>query len=329
MKIGFDAKRAFNNNTGLGNHARFLLNALMRDFPENEYLLYTPKAREEFLSAMHGNYKLNFPKPGLQQLIHPLWRSWGVKEDILNSHTGVFHGLSSEIPFGIHGPKYRRAFKTVATIHDLIFLKHTEQFPWIDRQLFTLKTQYAARHADVVVAVSAETKNDLIEYYHIPEKKIKVVYPSVDPAFQLPISETSKTSAKYLLNVASFFPRKNQKKLVEAYALIEPHIEEQLWLIGTGGYMKAEIEKLIQQKKLQHQVKILADVKQQEMPGIYRAASAFVYPSLLEGFGMPVTEALLSKTPVIATRGGAIEEAAGENSVFFDRIPRRILRRQF
>ncbi len=318
MRIGFDAKRAFNNNTGLGNHARILINALMRDYPGNDYLLFTPKAREEFLNTLPGDYKLYFPESGLHRLIPPLWRSFGIKGDIIEKHLDVFHGLSSEIPFGIHKPKFRKGFKTVVTIHDLIFLKHTEQFPWIDRQFFTLKTKYAAQNADVVIAVSEETKSDLIAYYRTPEEKIKVIYPSVDPSFQFATSTAPKPTSKYLLNVASFFPRKNQKRLIEAYALIESQLEEELWLVGAGGYQEPEIRNLIKQKNLEHRIKIMPDVKQDEMPGIYRAASALVYPSLFEGFGAPVSEALLSHIPVLATRGGAIQEAAGESSVFFD-----------
>jgi glycosyltransferase involved in cell wall biosynthesis len=318
MNIGFDAKRAFNNNTGLGNHARILINALLRDYPANDYLLFTPKLNGHFLNALYGDYKLILPPAGLYKTVHPLWRSFGVKEDILANRVDVFHGLSSEIPFGIHKPKFRRGFKTVVTIHDLIFLKHAEQFPWIDIQFFKLKTKYAAQYADVVIAVSEETKNDLINYYRTPAEKIIVIYPAVDSSFQSVAPVDFKTGTKYLLNVASFLPRKNQKKLIEAYALIETQIEEELWLVGAGGYLETEIKNLINQKGLEERVKILPDVKQEEMPGIYRNASALVYPSLFEGFGAPVSEALLSRIPVVATRGGAIREAAGQNSVFFD-----------
>lgn len=318
MKIGFDAKRAFNNNTGLGNHARILLNALMRDYPDNNYFLFTPKAKDEFLGALQGNYKLLFPHGKLHKIAHPLWRSFGIKEDLLKNRIDIFHGLSSELPFGIHHPRYRKAFKTVVTIHDLIFLKHKEQFPWVDRQFFTLKTKYAAHHADAVIAVSQETKSDLIEMYRVPENKIEVIYPSVDPAFQNAEVAPVARNTRYLLNVGSFFPRKNQLKLVEAYALIEPKIEEELWLVGAGGYTAGQVARSIKEKHLEHRVKMLPDIKQEEMPALYRNASALVYPSLFEGFGAPVLEALFSKIPVIASRAGAIEEAAGKDSAFFD-----------
>ena len=159
MRIAFDAKRMLNNPTGLGNHARILANALMRDYPDNEYLLFSPTAKDEFLNQLHGEYEMHFPKTRSAQAVHPWWRSYGITNDLLKNKVDIYHGISNELPLNIH----RTRIKTVVTIHDLIFLKHKEQYPWIDRQIYTLKTKYAAKHADKIIAVSQETKHDLIE----------------------------------------------------------------------------------------------------------------------------------------------------------------------
>jgi hypothetical protein len=119
MKIAFDAKRALNNATGLGNHARILLNALMRDFPENEYLLFTPKAKDEFFHLLPPDFKIFFPETNFQKSFHSLWRSFGIKKQLRENRIAIYHGLSNEIPFGVKDS----GFKTVVTIHDLIFLK--------------------------------------------------------------------------------------------------------------------------------------------------------------------------------------------------------------
>ena len=185
MRIGFDAKRMLNNPTGLGNHARILLNALMRDYPENEYLLFSPKAKDAFFHQLHGNFSAHFPETKWAQFIHSLWRSYGMTTDLQGNKVGIYHGISNELPFNIH----RTRIKTVVTIHDLIFLKHTEQYPWIDRQIYKAKTKYAAKHADAIIAVSRETKQDLIEIYRVPEKKINVIYPSVYEKFYDIVSE--------------------------------------------------------------------------------------------------------------------------------------------
>lgn len=322
MRLGFDAKRALNNSTGLGNHARILLNAMMRDFPENEYHLFSPKAKDEFFHQLHGDFKIDFPQTKWQQIANPLWRSFSIKNDLLRNRIDVYHGLSNEIPFGIH----KTGIASVVTIHDLIFLKHKEQYPWIDRRFYEGKTRYAAKHADRIIAVSEETKRDLIELYGAKEKKITVIYPSVERNFQTTdhrpqtteIQNKYRLPSKYILNVGSFFPRKNQKTLIEAFDRIKNKVEENLVLVGSSGTQKEEIQQLIVSKNLSDRVHIITNVTNEDLPAVYRNASVFVFPSLFEGFGAPVLEALFSKVPVIATKGNAIEEAAGKNSLLIN-----------
>lgn len=322
MKIGFDAKRALNNSTGLGNHARILMNAMMRDFPENEYLLFSPKAKDEFFHQLNGNFKIVFPETKFQQSFHPLWRSFLIKEQIQKERLDIYHGLSNELPLNIHNLPLAK----IVTIHDLIFLKHTEQYPFIDRQIYKLKTKYAVKHADKIIAVSKETKNDLMEMYGVNEEKIVVVYQSVDSRFanyELRMTNDELTAKynlpkKYILNVGSFFPRKNQKTIIEAFDWVKNKIEEDLVLVGGVGTTRKEIETLIGQKRLPARVKIISGISNEDLPTVYHAASLFVYPSLFEGFGLPVLEALFSKVPVIATKRGAIEEAGGKNSLYIN-----------
>ena len=322
MRIAFDAKRMLNNPTGLGNHARILVNALMRDYPDNEYLFFSPTAKDEFLNQLHGEYEMHFPESRSAQALHPWWRSYGITNDLLKNKVDIYHGISNELPFNIH----RTRIKAVVTIHDLIFLKHQEQYPWIDQQIYTLKTKYAAKHADKIIAVSQETKRDLIDLYKVPERKITVIYPSVDEQFyhigsedkKAVVKKRYKLPEKYILNVGSFFPRKNQVKLIEAFERVKEEINEDLVLVGSSGYMLAEVQKVITEKKLDGRVHIHTTVGNDDLPSIYQSASLFVFPSLFEGFGAPVLEALFSGTPVIASRGGAIAEAAGQESIYID-----------
>jgi glycosyltransferase involved in cell wall biosynthesis len=322
MRIAFDAKRMLNNPTGLGNHARILLNALMRGYPDDQYLLFSPKAKDEFFHQLHGEFQVHFPEGKIMQSFHPLWRSYGITADLLSSKAEIYHGLSNELPFNIH----RTGIKTIVTIHDLIFLKHKEQYPWIDRQVYITKTKYAAKYADAIIAVSEETKHDLIEMYKVPADKITVIYPSVDRIFYDKVSDETKQAimakyklpGKYILHVGSFFPRKNQIKLIEAFDMIKGRISEDLVLVGSSGTMRSDMEKVIAERKLQGRVHIVTNASSDDLPAIYQSASVFVFPSLFEGFGAPVLEALFSGTPVIASRGGAIEEAAGAGSILIN-----------
>jgi glycosyltransferase involved in cell wall biosynthesis len=320
MKLAFDAKRALNNYTGLGNHARILLNALIRDYPKNDYILFSPTAKDELLQQLEGRFKIIFPESGLARVLHPYWRSYAVNSQLRQNKADIYHGLSNEIPIQMG----KSCIRNVVTIHDLIFLKHTEQYSFADRKIYEWKTRYAAKHAHKIIAVSRETKEDLIERYKVPEKMVEVIYPSVDARFQTFIRDMdapavrSKYSLpdKYILNVGSFFPRKNQRTLIEAFDIIRNKVEEDLVLVGGYGHERKPLEELIQRKQLQNRARIVSNVSNNDLPDVYRAASLFVFPSLYEGFGAPVLEALFSKIPVIATKGGAIEEAAGKESLF-------------
>ncbi|HLP52654.1 MAG TPA: glycosyltransferase family 1 protein [Chitinophagales bacterium] len=322
MRIGFDAKRALNNGSGLGNYSRNLLNALMRDYTGNDYLLFASKTKEEFLNSLDGNFKLIFPETKLQRSAHPIWRTFSIKKQLLKNRISVYHGLSNELPYGIS----YTGIPTVVTIHDLIFLKDKEQYPYLDRMMYKAKTQYAAKVADKIIAVSSETKKDIVELYGVDEKKVFVIPPPIAGEFQTTINQEERASTikkynlpgKYLLHVGSFFPRKNQKAVVEAFDLVKNKLEEDLILVGGAGNMLDEINALISSRGLQGRVKILTGVSNEDMPAIYQSASLLVFPALYEGFGMPVAEALFSRLPVITTGGGSMEEAGGKSAIYVD-----------
>ncbi len=150
-----------------------------------------------------------------------------------------------------------------------------------------------------------------------------MLYPSVEPIFYDATLQNKNTDvkakynlpAKYILNVGSFFPRKNQETLINAFNTIKSDVAEDLVLVGGVGNNLQAIQHLIAEKKLQQRVHIIHNVSNEDLPAVYQQASLFVFPSLFEGFGAPVLEALFSRTSVIATKGGAIEEAAGKHSL--------------
>lgn len=321
MKIGFDAKRALNNGSGLGNYSRNLLNALMRDYTSNHYLLFTPKAKDEYLNQLEGDFKLIFPETGLQKIAPALWRSYGMRSQLYKNRVEVFHGLSNELPFGLPASDFR----LLVTIHDLLFLKDTQQYPFTDRQIYTSKTRYACKRADCIIAVSAETKRDIIQHYGTDEKKIVVIPPAIDTKYEVrgdkyEAIQKYNLPQKYILNVSSFYPRKNQKTLVEAFDLIKDKTEEHLVLVGGHGNTLPEIKALIAAKNLQQRVHILTGIGNHDLPAVYQAAVLFVFPALYEGFGMPVAEAMMSGVPVITTGGGAMQEAGGDAALYTDTL---------
>jgi glycosyltransferase involved in cell wall biosynthesis len=323
MKIALDAKRALNNVAGLGQYSRILINGLLRDFPQHAYHLFSPKTKDFLQKEITGNYKIHSPESFFSKKIYSYWRSYGITSDLIKDQYDVFHGLSNELPLNLHTVK---GLKKIVTIHDVIFLKHKDQYSALDRKIYDYKTGYAVKNAGCIITISEETKHDLVHYYKVPENKIEVIYQSCHPSFYSEESVTKKKQVKskyqlpenYILNVSSFFSRKNHKVIVEAMALLKEQDDLHVVFIGGQGNIKEEIISLIKSKKLENRFHILSGVSNEDMPAIYQQASVFVYPSYFEGFGIPILEALFSKVPVITTKGGCFEEAGGNNSLYMD-----------
>jgi glycosyltransferase involved in cell wall biosynthesis len=316
MKIGFDGKRATNNLTGLGNYSRSLIAQLAEFFPQYQYFVYSPKIKEHaqirhFLTAKGIESRLP-DQPGL------FWRTSGIKKQLLRDNIDLFHGLSHEIPLRIQNSGIR----SIVTIHDLIFLKFPQYFGRIDRFIYKLKARYSCRHADKIVAISECTKRDIIEFFHTDPDKIEVIYQSCDDSFKSPSSAQTKQEVrikhalppKYILNVGTIETRKNLLTLIKALPQIDT--DYQLVVVGKRTAYADLVHDEIANLGLQDRVHFLQNVPFDELPSIYQMADAFVYPSLYEGFGIPIIEALYSGIPVIAATGSCLEEAGGENSLY-------------
>ena len=173
MKIGFDAKRAFRNNTGLGNYSRSLITQGVSHF---QTVLYTPSVKGRY-EHYFDDLRVVVPK-GIWCFAPSLWRSVGVSKEVKRDGVEVFHGLSHELPYGL--PK---GVKSVVTMHDLIVFRFPKFFKPADRVIHRQKMRHACRVADVVVAISEQTKRDLMDFLGVPEEKIRVVYQSCDDIF--------------------------------------------------------------------------------------------------------------------------------------------------
>jgi glycosyltransferase involved in cell wall biosynthesis len=319
MILGFDAKRFFHNKTGLGNYSRDLIRILAQYYPENSYLLYNPKPKKIDRISIDGKIIIeHLPQTKKDRKLSSLWRLFSVCSQIKKDKVEIYHGLSGEIPIGLNNS----GVKTVVTIHDLIFMRYPNLYSYFDRKIHYYKFKYAANKADLVIAISEQTKTDIVTYLKINPDKIKVIYQGCATVFKedIPSEFIELTREKYqlppnfILNVGTIEKRKNVLSVIKAIK----EIDTQLVIIGKKTAYFSEINTYILENNLQNIVIFLENVELKELASIYRMATVFIYPSVFEGFGIPIIEALYSKTPVITSKGGCFSEAGGENSIYID-----------
>ena len=330
MNIGFDAKRLYENSTGLGHYSRTLITSLAKTFPENNYFLFAPKITDSFQSDIHQNIYPVAPTALLSRILKSAWRSKWMIKDLRKRNIEIYHGLSHEIPFGINKTK----IKSVVTIHDLIFERYPEQFSNIDVKIYRKKFMYACRYADNIIAISKQTKNDIVDLYKIPDEKIEVCYQSCNDIFRQIISDEEKMRVKQIYNlpdefflyVGSVIERKNLLTIVKAMHQLKGKLDIPLVVIGNGKKYKTEVKDFLKKNNLQNKVVFLSEktdinslpgfTSSADFPAIYQQAVAMIYPSVFEGFGIPVLEALCSGLPVITSNVSSLPEAGGDAAYY-------------
>lgn len=331
MVIGFDAKRAFQNNTGLGNYSRMLICGLAQEHLDLQAVLYSPKMSGDYRSYFSGYANISTRQPsGWDRYVPDLWRGFGIGMHLTGDKVKLYHGLSHELPHGI--PK---DIKKVVTMHDLIVWRYPQYFKRFDRIVHRIKQQHSCKIADVVVAISEQTKRDLIDIMHVPEEKIRVLYQSCDQIFWQPIPEDDKNDIKalyhlpekYFVCVGTIEERKNQIAAVQALKQLPEDVH--LVIVGrphTHYYF--DLQRTIRELDLNHRVHIIQNAHFEDFPGLYANAVGSVYVSRFEGFGIPILESMCCDTPVITSNCSSMPEAGGDAALYVDpEDPQDIARR--
>jgi glycosyltransferase involved in cell wall biosynthesis len=322
MRIGLDAKRAFYNNRGLGNYSRNLIDAMVRTESDNSYFLFTPKIENRiFLSPVaEKSTVIVTPEKFFHRVAGSLWRSKFIIGDLKDKRIDLYHGLSHELPFGTSGT----GIKTVVTVHDLIFYRYPEYYGQVNVYIYKKKLEYACRIADKIVAISTQTRDDLIHFVKADPGKIEVIPQSCNPCFHTKITKDDFQRVKikydlpdnYLLYVGAIEERKNLLGILEA--MKKKGIRLPLVAIGNKtAYFHKIIRPFIINNGMDNII-FPEGINNDELPAVYQNALCFVYPSFYEGFGIPILEALTSGTPVITSKGSCFEETGGPGSVYID-----------
>lgn len=311
MKIAYDAKRFFNNASGLGNYSRDLVRVLANYFPKNQYLLFNKNKSER------GKEILEFPNVSFVKTTKGnLSRQLHMGIDAQNAGADIFHGLSGELPLKWN----KKKIKKIVTIHDLIFLRYPEYYSFFDRKIHLWKFKKAAEHADLIIAISEQTKLDIIDFLKVPESKIRVVYQGCHQSFKENFDEKLAQNLKkefelpnrFILNVGTIENRKNLLNIVKAVK----DTEIPLVVVGKKTKYFEKVKKYILKNNISEQIFFLEKITMPELATLYKMADIFVYPSEFEGFGIPVIEALFSGTPVITSNLSSLPEAGGNNSLY-------------
>jgi glycosyltransferase involved in cell wall biosynthesis len=323
VKVGFDAKRFFNNFTGLGNYSRFVISALSQHVAQHEYFLYSPKIKShpEFNSILsRPNVRVITPPSAYRFLLATsVWRTWGISKEKSVRNLNVYHGLSQELPANLPAN-----IKKIVTVHDLIFIRYPQLYKPIDVAIYKTKVMAACDQADKILAISEQTKQDVIDFLKIDPSKIEVVYQGCHPNFKRKFSEEQIRDVKttyhlpenYVLNVGTIEARKNVLLLVKALSLLPQDLKIPLVIVGRSTVYKDKIIHEARRLGISEQIIFLHGVSFTDLPAIYQGAQVFVYPSLFEGFGIPIVEALESSVPVIASTGSCLSEAGGSYSIY-------------
>jgi len=240
----------------------------------------------------------------------------------------LYHGPAVFLPL------VKLGYRTVVTIHDLVSFLFPATVPRKYSLYMRLMTRLAVRSADRIIAVSRATGDDLRRLLRVPEGKVVVIHEGVGPEFRVtpgaeaaaaePVLRRYGIRPPYCLFVGNLEPRKNLTRLIEAFALLRartrlgPAVSPQLVLAGTRGWLSGGIFQAVERHGLGADIVLTGYVPPGDLPVLYARAACFVFPSLYEGFGLPVLEAMAAGAPVIASRVGAIPEVAGDAALLVD-----------
>jgi glycosyltransferase involved in cell wall biosynthesis len=319
MRIGIDYTAAVHQQAGIGRYTRGLVEALAKLDSEHEYVLFMAGGNAQTPGLgfkMPDNFRVR-RVPLSERFVNIMWYRLRlpVPIDLFISPVDVFHSPNYVLP------PLRRGMKVV-TIHDLSFLRYPEGAEPSLRRYLSGAVPKAVRRADLVLADSDNTEQDIIELLGVAPGKVKVLHPGVGERFRPlddegllgRIRELYGLSSPFLLSLGTLEPRKNLILLLDAYAALRARgdIYHKLVIAGKKGWLYEGIFRKVKELSLEEEVIFLGFVADENLPALYNLAEVFVFPSLYEGFGLPPLEAMACGTPVITSDSSSLPEVVGE-----------------
>lgn len=324
-RLGFDAIRALRNGTGLGNYARAVLTGLAEVAPDRELRLYSPRVPVARFSGFATSIGARTSLPALPwraPVARNLWRTFRLGHVAARDRIDLYHGLTQEIPRDLPA----RRIRSVLTVPDLLYLTQPEQFPALDRRSYLWRYRWSIEHADALIAISHGTCTDLQHHFGVDPSRIVVIPPAVDPRFSSPppdpqigpaVRQRLGLPPRYVVLVGTLEPRKNQRLAVRALAESADR-ELAVVLVGRDGGSEAPLRQLARECGVASRIHFLSAIGSDDLLAILAGARLASYLSTAEGFGMPIVEAQAAGLPVVAVRGGNLEDAGGPAARYVD-----------
>ena len=321
LRIGIDISRTIGEQTGVGSYAASLVRGLADTDADNEYFLYP-----YFWECFPPNFRRarvperpNFHLWTEDLPLEEIHRRWMTEEaDRVVGEVEVVHSTAFTAPL-------LKESALVVTIHDTTFLTHPEFHTQANREFCLRNTKRAAKLATMIIVPSLNTRRDLLRHYPTPEERVAVIpeaasedfYPVRDQNAVRQVLAKHGISYNYLLFVGTIEPRKNLVTLLRATADLLKNGRPRYLLVvaGASGWLNSNVYQLVQSLGLQSYVRFLGYISREELRVLYSATRVFVYPSLYEGFGLPVLEAMACGAPVITSNTSSLPEVAGEAAV--------------
>lgn len=306
--IAIDARKV--RDFGIGTYVRNLIRELAEIDRENTYFVITGPAGRDQFKRLPENFHIALQRSPVYSIRELFALSW----HLVRLKVDLYHATHYVMPMIV-------PCRSVVTIHDIIHLLYPEFLP--NRLAFLYAERMIRRslqHGDRIISVSRNTRSDLMSYFQVDGEKIDVVYNGIDDTFrrELPDDELKRwlrnlgLKRPYLLFVGNPKPHKNLDNVVKAYAqALQLHdFPHKLVCVGDRGSLKFKIRQRASQLGIEDRILLQGHVAQEALPAIYQGAAGFLYPTLYEGFGLPVVEAMASRVPVITSNTSALKEIA-------------------
>ena len=323
MRIAIDATLVRKENTGTGFYIINLINGLLKlNDDNNQYYIFI----DEDLAAQYFDFNRNknfyiLDKKFKNRIQRVLWQFFFLSFELRKKNIKVLHSPNYITPL------IKLGFKIIVTVHDLTFFIFPEKFTIIKRLFFKFFVPWFIKKADKIIAVSNNTKKDILRYFKIREEKIAVTFESIPEYYRrdiLPGNEMLEKygiSRKYFLFVGMIEPRKNILTILKAYKKIENDLEADLVIVGKKGWYFKEIEEYFESLKkegLKNNIIFTGYVSEPELKYFYKNALIFIYPSIYEGFGLPPLQSMACGVPVITSNTSSLPEVVGDAAIKVD-----------